>query len=70
MKSMKFKTNMKCAGCIAGIKPKLDAEKEIENWEVTLQSPQSILTVYSSTLSQKAIVEIVERAGFTAEFSE
>ena len=42
---MKFKTNIKCDGCIATVTPVLDQAVGAGNWQVDLNDPQRILTL-------------------------
>ncbi|HEV7347506.1 hypothetical protein [Telluribacter sp.] len=66
METLKFKTNIKCGGCIATVMPHLNADEAIKNWEVDLQSPDRILTV-DTDKSADEVAELVKEAGFTAE---
>ncbi len=42
---MKFKTNIKCGGCIAAVTPVLDAAVGNGNWQVDLSDPLKVLTL-------------------------
>lgn len=42
---MKFKTNIKCGGCIAAVTPVLDEAVGAGNWQVDLADPLRILTL-------------------------
>jgi copper chaperone len=66
MKTLKFKTNIKCSGCIATITPPLNADADIEQWQVDLQNPDRILTV-DTTHSATEISELLKKAGYTAQ---
>ena len=48
MKIMKFKTNVKCQGCVDRIAELFTKNKEISSWEVDLTSDDKILTVETS----------------------
>ncbi len=65
--TLKFKTNIKCGGCVATVTPHLDSEKTIEKWHVDLQSPERFLTVEGSAPNEEMIFEKVKQAGFTIE---
>jgi copper chaperone len=65
MKTSKFKTNIKCSGCIAKATPFLDAALGQSNWEVDTNNPSKILTV-SGDNDPSTVVKIVENAGFKA----
>jgi len=62
-----FKTNINCGGCIASITPHLNANNEIKSWEVDTANPQKVLTVETDSLSEQAVREIVNKAGYKAE---
>lgn len=67
MESMKFKTNLKCNGCIAALKPHLDAIDGLVKWEVDLSSPDRILTVdINSADAKDKIVSAFKAAGYEA----
>ncbi|MBO9154950.1 heavy-metal-associated domain-containing protein [Chitinophaga sp. GCM10012297] len=67
MKTLKFKTNINCSGCVRSVSPHLDNEKEIAHWEVNIADPDKILTVSTSTLSAEEVEKAVKKAGFKAE---
>lgn len=67
MNTYKFKTNMKCSGCIATVTPALDATPGISKWEVDLVNPDKILTVESTDTNETAILNAVQTAGFKIE---
>jgi copper chaperone len=64
---MKFKTNIKCGGCIATVKPHLDKATGIESWDVDIQSPQKVLKIKSSGISSEEVIAIVKGAGYQIE---
>lgn len=66
MESLKFKTNIKCSGCIAKVTPHLDEAVGDGKWEVDLTDPSKVLTVTHETDVAK-VKEAVERAGYRAE---
>ena len=68
METLKFKTNIKCGGCVAGVTPHLNGLSAIEKWEVDLSSPERVLNVeIKSGSSAQMIINAVEAAGFKAE---
>lgn len=67
METLKFKTNIKCGGCVATVTPFLNNEKSIEKWQVDTINPNKILTVEGSTVSEQEVVKAVEKAGFKIE---
>lgn len=48
MTIMKFKTNVKCQGCVDRIAELFTKNKEISSWKVDLTSDDKILTVETS----------------------
>ena len=66
MDSIKFKTNIKCSGCVANVTPFLNEALGEGNWEVDYNDPSKILTVVGENDKPK-IIRAVERAGYTAE---
>lgn len=64
MENLKFKTNINCGGCVSKVTPQLDHIEGIENWKVNLQDPEKILTVNSNGVSEKEIIDTVEKVGF------
>lgn len=67
METLKFKTNIKCSGCVATVTPELNHTVGENNWEVDVQDPNKILTVSQEGISVQQVVEAVEKAGFKAE---
>ena len=66
METLKFKTNIKCSGCVATVTPFLNDDNAISNWQVDLQSPERLLKVKTSH-SPKEIAELMKKAGYNAE---
>jgi copper chaperone len=58
METLKFKTTLKCGGCVATIKPKMDQLKNVEKWEVDLTQPVKILTVDGTNLNENELIDI------------
>ena len=71
MKTLRFKTNLKCAGCMYAIKPYMDGIEGIKSWDVDLESPNKTVEVVTETTStetiRKAIEEGISEAGYTVE---
>jgi len=67
METVKFKTNIKCGGCVAQVTPHLNAVAGIQHWQVDTANPGKILTVEFRGVEPKRIVEAVQTAGFKAE---
>ncbi len=69
MKTLKFKTNIKCTGCVSKVTPFLNDEKGIEKWDVDIFNPEKILSVETDSINSDKIIEAIEKAGFKAEKS-
>ena len=65
--TIKFKTTLKCGGCVAKITPLLNSMKNVLEWSVDLNTPERVLTVTLKdgdvSLVKKAIMEV----GFKVE---
>jgi copper chaperone CopZ len=66
METIKFKTNIKCSGCIATVTPHLNEAIGEGKWAVDLNTPGKILTIAGKTDVTK-VKEAVEKAGYNAE---
>ena len=67
MKTLKFKSNINCTGCLSKATPVLNEEKAIEKWDVDLESDDRILTVETSNLDAEKVKQTVQKAGFNLE---
>ncbi|WP_420317872.1 heavy-metal-associated domain-containing protein [Ekhidna sp.] len=67
MNTLKFKTTIKCSGCLANVTPHLNAAEGIEKWEVDIMNPNKILIVETAGASEGDVIAAVEKAGYTAE---
>ena len=67
MKELKFKTNINCGGCVSAVTPYLDKQEGIRSWKVDTDNPDKILTIQTDNLSEREIIEKVNKAGYTAE---
>jgi copper chaperone len=67
MKTLKFKTNIKCGNCVAAVTPHLNSLDKAESWEVDLQTADKILTVATETdLDNEEVIHSLEKAGYKA----
>lgn len=66
METIKFKTNIKCSGCVAKVSPFLNEALGDNNWEVDYNNPAKVLTVVGEKDNAK-IIQAVEKAGYKAE---
>jgi len=62
----KFKTNIKCAACVATVTPFLNESAGEGKWQVDLTSPERTLTVETGTTEDK-IKDALAKAGYKAE---
>lgn len=67
MEKIKFKTNIKCSGCVAQVTPELNRAVGESNWQVDIASPDKILLISSTNADVDRILEAVQKAGFKAE---
>lgn len=67
MKTLKFKTNIKCAGCLARVSPNLNETVGEDNWEVDINTPEKILTVVSDEVDESSVIFAINEAGFKAD---
>ena len=66
MRTLYFKTNIKCSGCVAKITQAFHDTVGDSNWSVDLASPDKLLTV-NTDLDPDAVERIVRGAGYKAE---
>lgn len=64
---LKFKTNIKCMGCVSKVTSALNEAVGADNWEVNIESPDKQLTVKGEELDADTVVAAVAEAGFRAE---
>lgn len=68
MESLKFRTNIKCSGCIATVTPYLNEAVGENNWQVDLQSPEKVLTIHTGDKTKEAtVIQKLQEAGYKAE---
>jgi copper chaperone len=66
METIKFKTTIKCSGCVAKVTPFLNEALGEDNWEVDYNNPAKVLTVVGEK-NQDKVIQAVEKAGYKAE---
>jgi copper chaperone len=66
MEALKFKTTIKCSGCVAKVTPFLNEALGEANWEVDYNNPLKVLTVVEEKDKAK-VIQAVEKAGYKAE---
>lgn len=64
METLRFKTSLKCGGCIKAITPGLESLNTIEKWSVDLENPDKILEVKASEDISDQVMDSVKKAGY------
>lgn len=67
METLKFKTTIKCTGCLTKVTPYINDTEGIEAWEVDLKNLDKVLTVTGQNLDAERIKSAVQEAGYSAE---
>lgn len=67
MKTMEFKTDLKCNGCIERITPGMNSLEDIVSWDVDLTKPVKILRVESLNEIESKIISVLREKGYTCE---
>ena len=65
--TLKFKTNIKCGGCISTVTPFLDDTTGIQHWEVDTVNKDKVLTVQVEGITADVVIQKVQEAGFKIE---
>lgn len=63
---MQFKTNLRCGACVQTVEPFLDKIDGVESWNVDLQDPDRVLSVYGTT-APELVQAALTQAGYAAE---
>ncbi len=66
-KTLKFKTNINCSGCVAKVTPFLNDKIGISHWHVDTASKDKILSVHFEGISEEQVIQKVQEAGFKIE---
>jgi copper chaperone len=64
MKTIRFKTNLKCGGCIKAITPGLESLNIIDTWSVDLENPDRVLEIKAPEDVSELVIESVKKAGY------
>ena len=67
MKTLKFKTNINCGGCVSKVAPFLNKQEGVESWEVDTNNPDKILTVETNSATEEEVKATLQKVGFKAE---
>lgn len=66
-KTLKFKTNINCSGCVAQVTPFLNDADGICHWDVDTTNKEKILSVHSEGITEEEVMQKVKEAGFKIE---
>ena len=64
MKTIKFKTNINCNGCIKSVTPFLNELDNLDIWKVDIDNSDKILEVTLDDDNDKTVTDAVKKAGF------
>lgn len=64
---MKFKTNIRCNGCVQNVRPYMESISGINNWEVDLASKDRIMTVTGEDVTAEKVIAVLNAAGYQGE---
>jgi copper chaperone len=67
MQTLKFKTSLKCDGCIKSVTPYMNEIKGIISWKADLKHPEAILEVIAEDVDENLIIKAVNKAGHRIE---
>ena len=70
MKTLRFKSSLKCNGCVNAIKPGMEAIDDIKSWRVFLDVDDKIIEVETEGDEEKIANEVkdaVTKAGYKIE---
>ena len=70
MKTIRFKSNLKCNGCVNAIKPGMENIDEIKSWRVFLDVNDKIIEVETDGNTEKIatnVEDVVTKAGYKVE---
>lgn len=66
-KTLKFKTNINCSGCVEKVTPFLNDANGICHWDVDTANKDKILSVHSEGITEEEVIQKVQDAGFKIE---
>ena len=69
MKTLKFKTTLKCGGCVTTISPYMNQIENIESWDVNLNKPEPELKVVTDKQNKEHVRDAVKEAITNAGYS-
>ena len=66
-KTLTYKTNIKCNGCIATVTPFFKKNESIKKWVVDLDSEDRVLTVELEDGEASEVEALIKEAGYESE---
>lgn len=67
MRTLRFKTNINCSGCIKSVTPHLNNINGIDSWKVDTETPDKVLTIETENGTSEEVKVAVQKAGFNIE---
>jgi copper chaperone len=68
METLKFKTTIKCSGCVTTVTPFLNAAVGEDNWDVDTSSKHKLLSISGNgSIGAEEVIKAVQDAGYKAE---
>lgn len=64
MGTYRFKTSLKCGGCILTITPGIERIDSIEKWSVDLKNQDKVLEIEASEDISESVIDCIKKAGF------
>lgn len=64
MKTIRFKTNLRCGACEAAIKPLFDAEPRIHHWSADVASPEKSVSVTGDEVDRTLVEALLAQKGY------
>ncbi|MFO0808490.1 MAG: heavy metal-associated domain-containing protein [Gemmataceae bacterium] len=64
MTTMRFKTTMRCNGCVEKATPYLDRVPGMVSWSVNTAIPDKVLTVTGDGVTAAGVSDAMAKAGF------
>jgi len=64
MEKMRFKTSLRCNGCVSAITMGIESIKEVQRWNVDLESEDRLLEVEAVEDVSEKVIEIIKKAGY------
>ncbi|MBK7173014.1 MAG: heavy-metal-associated domain-containing protein [Bacteroidales bacterium] len=64
MENLKFRTSLKCNGCVNAITPWLSNINEIKSWNVDLNSIDKVLEIEANEDISDQVIENIKKAGY------